>query len=72
VDKNPQKYRAFLDRVRVSFDTVRDPSQNVSSEYGTFQFPETYIIKDGRVMRKFPEAEDWLSDDIDQYVKGLL
>ncbi|MDQ2839521.1 MAG: TlpA family protein disulfide reductase, partial [Acidobacteriota bacterium] len=26
VDKNQQKYRAFLDRIRVSFDTARDPS----------------------------------------------
>ncbi|HEX4227912.1 MAG TPA: TlpA disulfide reductase family protein [Bryobacteraceae bacterium] len=72
VDKNPQKYKAFLNRIHVSFDTARDPAENVSSEYGTFQFPESYIIKDGRVMRKFPEAEDWLSDDIDHYVKSLL
>lgn len=72
VDKNPSKYKAFLNRVHVSFDTARDPSEDISSEYGTFQFPESYIIKDGRVMRKFPEAEDWLSDDIDHYVKSLL
>ncbi|MGC2660458.1 MAG: TlpA disulfide reductase family protein [Bryobacteraceae bacterium] len=72
VDKNPQKYKAFLNRIHVAFDTARDPSEDVSSEYGTFQFPESYIIKNGRVMRKFPQAEDWLSDDIDSYVKSLL
>lgn len=72
IDKNPRKYRAFLDRIHVAFDTARDPDGNVSTEYGTFQFPETYIIKDGRVMRKFANAEDWTGDDITQYVQSLL
>jgi peroxiredoxin len=72
VDKNPQKYRSFLDHVHVSFNTARDPSANLSAEYGTFQYPESYIIKDGRVVRKLPNAENWLSDDMKQYVQGLL
>ncbi len=72
IDKNPQKYRAFLDRIHVSFDTARDPKADISAKYGTFQYPETYIIKDGRVMRKFAEAEDWVSDDMTQYVQSLL
>lgn len=72
VDKNPQKYRNFLDHVHVSFDTSRDPDANLSAEYGTFQYPESYIIKDGRVMRKIPNAENWLSDDMKQYVQSLL
>ncbi len=72
VDKNEKKYKTFLSRIPVSFETARDPSQDVSAEYGTFLFPETYIIKDGRIMRKFPNAEDWLSDDMTQYVQSLL
>jgi peroxiredoxin len=72
IDKNPQKYRAFLSRIHVSFDTVRDPTAAISAKYGTFQYPETYIIKDGRVMRKFANAEDWGSDEITQYVQSLL
>ena len=72
VDKNPQRYRNFLDHVRVSFNTARDPNANLSAEYGTFQYPESYIIKDGRVVRKLPNAENWLSDDMKQYVQSLL
>ncbi len=72
VDKNGEKYRKFLDRIHLAFETARDPSQDVSAEYGTFQFPETYIIKNGRIVRKFPNAEDWLSDDMTQYVQSLL
>jgi cytochrome c biogenesis protein CcmG/thiol:disulfide interchange protein DsbE len=72
VDKNEQKYKKFLERIPVAFETARDPKMDVSNEYGTFQFPETYIIKEGRIMRKFPNAEDWLSDDMAQYVQSLL
>ena len=72
IDKNEQKYKAFLDRVHVKFDTARDPNADVSTRYGTFQFPETYIIKDGRIQRKFANAENWVSDDMTQYVESLL
>jgi len=72
IDKNAGKYRNFLDHFQISFDTARDPSSDISTRYGTYQIPETYIIKDGRIMRKFPNAENWLSDDINQYVQSLL
>ena len=72
IDKNAQKYRDFLSRIPVAFDTVRDPNGDISAKYGTFQYPETYIIKNGRVMRKFPEAENWLSENMTQYVRSLL
>lgn len=72
VDKNQQKYRAFLDRIHLAFQTARDPSLDVSASYGTFQYPETYIIKDGRVIRKYAQAEDWLSDDMTQTIRSLL
>jgi hypothetical protein len=72
VDKNADKYRAFLKRIPVAFKTARDPNADVSAEYGTFQYPETYIIKDGKILRKFAEPEDWTSDDLTQYVQSLL
>ncbi len=72
IDKNEAKYRSFLDHFRVAFDTARNPSMDISTKYGTFQIPETYLIKDGRIMRKFPNAANWLSDDITQYVQSLL
>ncbi|MBV9762971.1 MAG: TlpA family protein disulfide reductase [Acidobacteriaceae bacterium] len=72
IDKSAQNYRRFLDRIHVSFDTARDPDADIPNEYGTFQYPETYIIKDGRIARKFDNAADWTSDDIAQYVQSLL
>lgn len=72
IDKNPAKYRNFLDRIHVAFRTARDPESNISAEYGTFLIPETYVIKEGRIVRKFVGAEDWTSEDITQYVQSLL
>jgi thiol-disulfide isomerase/thioredoxin len=72
VDKNPDKYKTFLEKIPVSFATARDPNADISAQYGTFQYPETYLIKDGRVLRKYANAEDWTSDQITNYVQGLL
>ena len=72
VDKNPEKYKTFLDRIPVTFSTLRDPSADISAQYGTFQYPETYLIKDGRVVKKYANAEDWTSDEITHYVDSLL
>ncbi len=72
VDKNDQKYRSFLKRIPVSFETVRDPNADVSAQYGTYRYPETYVIKDGKVLKKFIGGEDWTDPSMTQYVKGLL
>ena len=35
VDKNPDKYRAFLQKIPVTFATARDASADISAQYGT-------------------------------------
>ena len=72
VDKNPNKYKSFLEKIPVSFETARDPNANISAQYGTFQYPETYLIKDGRVVRKYGNWENWTDDNITHYVESLL
>jgi peroxiredoxin len=65
VDKNESLYKRFLENTRPEFQTFRDPEQNINSKYGTFQFPETYVIDaKGKVIKKyigvidnFPELE---------------
>lgn len=72
VDKNPDKYKSFLGRIPVSFGTARDPSSDISAEYGTFQIPESYLIKDGRVVGKYANAENWNDGNITRFVESLL
>jgi peroxiredoxin len=72
VDKDAEKYHRFVDRFHLSFETARDPKGDLSAQFGTYQYPETYIIKNGRVVRKIIGAEDWTSDDMTQFVQNLL
>ncbi|MBM3727492.1 MAG: TlpA family protein disulfide reductase [Acidobacteria bacterium] len=65
VDKDEKKYAQFLSRVRVAFTTARDPEARVPAGYGTYKFPETYVINaQGQVVEKFIGPENWLNPDI--------
>ncbi len=73
VDQNAKAYRDFLSRMKVSFATARDPEARISTEYGTFQFPETYIIdRDGKVLEKVIANADWTDPERVSLIKTLL
>ena len=71
VDRNEKGYRRFLESYRPSFLTSRDPEAEIAANYGTFLFPETYIIdKDGKVVKKIiGPIQDW--NDLRASVKSL-
>jgi hypothetical protein len=51
---------------------VRDGAQKSSALFGTFGWPETYIIdRNGRIRRKFIGAVDWSSPGITDYLSKL-
>ncbi len=73
VDRNAQAYRQFLDRARVSFLTARDPEARISARYGTFKYPETYLIdRRGKVVEKIIGAADWNDPALLNRVRNLL
>ena len=73
VDRDEQSYRSFLKRFAVGFETARDPERKISSEYGTFQIPESYIIdKRGRVAAKVISNQNWMDPKVINAVKALL
>src|SRR6266581_2086453 len=43
-DKNKAAYEKFLKANRVEFQTGLDSDAEISSSYGTFKYPETYVI----------------------------
>lgn len=65
VDVDESAYKQFLKDHNVSLLTVRDPEHKSSELYGTFKYPETYVIDRGGVMRrKFIGAVDWTEPDV--------
>jgi cytochrome c biogenesis protein CcmG/thiol:disulfide interchange protein DsbE len=79
VDQKEQQYREFLKKFNVDFLTARDPAQDTTYLYGTYQFPESYIIdRNGKVVRKFAGLPDdngrtvpWTDPDLIKYVQSL-
>jgi thiol-disulfide isomerase/thioredoxin len=71
VDQSEKAYRAFLQRYSPGFLTVRD--QKIHEDYGTFMYPETYIIDSkGKVLLKIADPADWTDPKLTQYVDSLL
>jgi cytochrome c biogenesis protein CcmG, thiol:disulfide interchange protein DsbE len=71
VDRDEKAYNAFLQKFHPAFLTVRD--SKLHEQYGTYMYPETYIISpDGKVLQKFAEEVDWNDPKITQYIASLL
>src|SRR5437660_1795121 len=65
VDVDDNAYRQFVKNHGVNLLTVRDPAQKVNGMYGTFKFPETFVIdRKGFMRRKFIGAIDWNTPEI--------
>ena len=73
IDKNEQVYRRFLERARLGFETSRDPEADIAAEYGTFKWPETYVIdKKGKVVEKFIGPVDWNNQRVAETLRRHL
>ena len=72
VDVDENAYKQFVKDHNVNLLTVRDPDQRSSGLYGTFKFPETYIIdRNGVMRRKFIGAVDWTTPEITDFLGKL-
>lgn len=72
VDVDQGAYNQFLKDHNVNLLTVRDPNQKSNTLYGTFKFPETYIIdRNGVMRRKFIGAIDWTTPEIMDFLSKL-
>jgi peroxiredoxin len=72
VDMDADGYEKFVKSHNINLVTVRDADQKSNTLYGTFKFPETYVIdRDGKIRRKFVGAVDWNAPEIEQYLRSL-
>ncbi len=72
VDQDQAALEKFVADHHLTFPIARDPNQALAGRYGTFQFPETYILdRDGRVAEKIVGAIDWQDPRIIDFVHEL-
>ncbi len=65
----------FLKQLPVTLDILLDARGDVSSLYGTYQLPESYLIdKKGVIVRKYVGPRDWtdpsIVSEIEKYAEG--
>jgi cytochrome c biogenesis protein CcmG, thiol:disulfide interchange protein DsbE len=69
IDEDEAAYHKFLKNYGVNFVTVLDKDRKTPTLYGTFGWPETYIIdRQGVVRRKFIGAAEWTSPEIVEFI----
>lgn len=73
-DQNATAYRNFVVDYKLTptLLTVRDADQRSNALYGSFRFPETYVIdRNGVLRRKFIGPVDWTRPEIIEYLAKL-
>lgn len=72
LDEDGDAYNKFVETRAKGLTTIRDSKQISNALYGTYKFPESFVIdKDGRIQRKFIGAVDWTSPEIVDYFNKL-
>ena len=80
VDDDADDYHKFLKDHAIDLLTVRETGKKtntgviapVSSSYGTYKVPETYIVdRNGVIRRKFIGAVNWSQPEIVEYLSRL-
>ncbi len=71
-DEDATVYQNYLMKHPIHLLSVRDAAQKSNGLYGSYRFPETYVIdKTGVVRRKFVGAQNWTSPEIVSYLRKL-
>jgi cytochrome c biogenesis protein CcmG, thiol:disulfide interchange protein DsbE len=72
IDEDANAYHQFLTEHHIGFTTVREGTQRTSNLYGTFLYPETYVIDaHGMIRRKFVNSQVWTTPEIVYYLSHL-
>jgi cytochrome c biogenesis protein CcmG/thiol:disulfide interchange protein DsbE len=72
VDEDQEAYREYLTEHKIALLTVDDQAHHSSDLYGTYRWPETYVIdQHGIIRRKFIGAQDWISPEVLEYLRRL-
>jgi len=72
IDADDAAYHKFLKDYSVNMVTVRDEAKKAASLYGTFGWPESYVIdRNGLIRRKFIGPVDWTSPEVTDYLSKL-
>jgi cytochrome c biogenesis protein CcmG/thiol:disulfide interchange protein DsbE len=72
IDADDAAYHKFLKDYSVNMVTVRDEAKKAATLYGTFGWPESYVIdRNGVIRRKFIGPVEWTSPEVTDFLSKL-
>jgi thiol-disulfide isomerase/thioredoxin len=72
MDEDDAAYKNFTSKRMPGVMTARDGEHKSSALYGTFAYPESFLIdKDGKIQRKFIGPVEWMSPEIVDYFRKM-
>jgi peroxiredoxin len=72
MDEDADAYKNFTAKHMPGILVSRDSDHKSSSAYGTFAYPETFLIDpNGKIVRKFIGPVEWTSPEMLEYFKKL-
>lgn len=72
-DQGADAVAPFLKRNRLTMPVLLNPDRSVANRYGTYKFPESYLIdRAGRVRHKVIGARDWTVPVNRRLIQDLL
>jgi thiol-disulfide isomerase/thioredoxin len=73
VDEDWNEVKRFFGPEKPSFRVLWDPRKQVTRQYGTEKFPESFLVSpDGRVVAKFVGPRDWNNQASEEYFQKIL
>ena len=73
VDEDAEAYRSVIQKDGITFLTARDPTAGIADQFGTYRYPESYIINaKGEVVQKVIGWTEWTDERMLTYVRSLL
>lgn len=72
-ERGADAVRPFMEKNKLNLPVLLDPGHTTASRYGTFKFPETYVLdRNGIVRYKVIGAMDWSTPDSMNAIRGLV
>lgn len=73
VNESLESINKFLKKNNFDSAVYRDVSGEMAKEFGTFKFPESFLVDKKGILRKKIIGElNWMEDNVTNYVEGLL
>jgi len=72
-DRGVDAVRPFMEKNKLNLPVLFDPGSSIAHTYGTFKFPESYVLdRNGIVRYKVIGALDWGTAETLNAVRGLV